>query len=81
MQARGSPLYVVAGVNTVFSLFEVPEPARHLLDELTLWGDETAARTALDRWYAAGAEMPTVCLPPGRPVAELDEMLDALRPR
>ena len=78
---HGRAVEDVLAANPTPRTFEVPEPARHLLDELTLWGDETAARTALDRWYAAGAEMPTVCLPPGRPVAELDEMLDALRPR
>ena len=51
-----------------------------LLDELTVWGDADTARTALDRWYDAGAELPVAVLPPGRPVAELDYMLEALRP-
>ncbi len=57
----------------------VPDAARVLLDELTLWGEAEPARGALDRWYAAGAQLPTVVLPPGRPVEELDEMLTALR--
>jgi alkanesulfonate monooxygenase SsuD/methylene tetrahydromethanopterin reductase-like flavin-dependent oxidoreductase (luciferase family) len=59
---------------------EIPPAAEVLLDELTLRGDARAARTALDRWYDAGAELPVVVLPPGRPVAELDHTLEALRP-
>jgi hypothetical protein len=59
---------------------EVPEQARVLLDEFTLWGDQEAARAGLDRWYAAGADMPSIVLPPGRPVEELDRTLEALRP-
>jgi hypothetical protein len=49
------------------------------LDELTLWGDAVQAAQGLDRWYEAGAQMPTVVLPPGRSVEELDHMLVALR--
>jgi alkanesulfonate monooxygenase SsuD/methylene tetrahydromethanopterin reductase-like flavin-dependent oxidoreductase (luciferase family) len=55
-------------------------PADALLDELTLWGDATAARAGLERHYAAGADMPTITLPPNRSVEELDYMLDALSP-
>jgi hypothetical protein len=58
----------------------IPPAADVLLDELTVRGDARTARTALDRWYDAGAELPVVVLPPGRPVAELDYMLEALRP-
>jgi alkanesulfonate monooxygenase SsuD/methylene tetrahydromethanopterin reductase-like flavin-dependent oxidoreductase (luciferase family) len=60
--------------------FDVPESARGLLDELTLWGDHEQARETLGRWYAAGARMPVLTLPPGRPVEELDHTLEALRP-
>ncbi|PRY51776.1 alkanesulfonate monooxygenase SsuD/methylene tetrahydromethanopterin reductase-like flavin-dependent oxidoreductase (luciferase family) [Geodermatophilus tzadiensis] len=59
----------------------LPERAVPLLDELTVWGDATAARQLLDRWYAAGADMPVVVLPPGRALDELDHVLEALRPR
>ena len=55
-------------------------PTDALLDELTLWGDATAARAGLERYYAAGADMPTITLPPNRSVEELDYMLDALSP-
>ena len=58
--------------------FDVPESARVLLDELTLRGDIEHAAHTLDRWYAAGAQMPTVVLPPGRSTEELDHMLEAL---
>jgi hypothetical protein len=57
----------------------VPESARVLLDELTLWGDAEHAVQGLARWYAAGAQMPTVVLPPGRSVEELDYILEAVR--
>ena len=57
-----------------------PRVGPGLLDELTLWGDAEHAREALDSWYAAGAQMPTLTLPPGRPVEELDYMLETLRP-
>ncbi len=60
--------------------FDVPESARGLLDELTLWGDGEQASEALGRWYAAGAQLPTLVLPPGRPIEELDHMLEAMRP-
>ena len=72
---------VLAANPTPRTTFEVPESARALLDELTLWGDAEQARAALDRWYAAGAEMPTLTLPPGRPVEELDHMLESMQAR
>jgi alkanesulfonate monooxygenase SsuD/methylene tetrahydromethanopterin reductase-like flavin-dependent oxidoreductase (luciferase family) len=58
----------------------VPPAADALIDELVLTGDADAARSALDRWYAAGAELPAIVLPPGRSVAELEHTLHALRP-
>jgi alkanesulfonate monooxygenase SsuD/methylene tetrahydromethanopterin reductase-like flavin-dependent oxidoreductase (luciferase family) len=51
-----------------------------LLDELTLWGDAAAAREGVERYFAAGADMPIVTLPPNRSVEELDQILDALAP-
>lgn len=77
---HGDAVEAVLAANPTARTFEVPESARGLLDDLTLWGDTEHARSALDRWYAAGAEMPTLTLPPGRPVEELDHMLEALRP-
>jgi alkanesulfonate monooxygenase SsuD/methylene tetrahydromethanopterin reductase-like flavin-dependent oxidoreductase (luciferase family) len=69
----------VLAANPTAHTFDVPRSARVLLDELTLWGDAEQARAALERWYAAGAQMPTLTLPPGRPVDELDHMLESLR--
>jgi hypothetical protein len=51
-----------------------------LLDELTVWGDAAEARGAVDRWYAAGADMPIIVLPPGAPLDELDDTLETLSP-
>lgn len=68
----------VLAANPTGRTFDVPESARDLLDELTLWGDAGHATQSLDRWYAAGAQMPTIVLPPGRPVEELDHMLEAM---
>jgi alkanesulfonate monooxygenase SsuD/methylene tetrahydromethanopterin reductase-like flavin-dependent oxidoreductase (luciferase family) len=57
-----------------------PAPAE-LLDELTVHGDPTAARDALERWRAAGGEAPVLALPPERPLDELDHLLTELAPK
>ena len=77
---HGQAVEEVLAANPTPRTFEVPESARGLLDELTLWGDAEHARAALDRWYAAGAQMPTLTLPPGRPIEELDHILESMRP-
>ena len=51
-----------------------------LLDELTIWGDASAAQQTIERCYAAGADMPIVTLPPNQSVDELDHILNALAP-
>ncbi len=58
----------------------VPAAAQVLVDELTISGDAEAAKATLDRWYAAGADMPTLVLPPNRRVEELEHILRTLRP-
>ena len=77
---HGAAVDAVLAANLTQRTFDVPESARVLLDELTLWGDVHHARSALDRWYTEGAEMPALTLPPHREVEELDFMLDSLRP-
>ncbi len=57
-----------------------PRAARALVDELVLSGDQGSARAQLERWYAAGAQLPVVVLPPGRSLPELEAMLHALSP-
>jgi alkanesulfonate monooxygenase SsuD/methylene tetrahydromethanopterin reductase-like flavin-dependent oxidoreductase (luciferase family) len=74
---HGRAVEEVLAANPTARTFEVPESAEVLLDELTLWGDAESARKTLDRWYDAGAEMPALTLPPGRPVEELDHILDS----
>ena len=76
---HGDAVKEVLAANPTGRTFDVPESARVLLDELTLWGDAEQARASLDQWYAAGAQMPALTLPPGRPVEELDHILEAMR--
>ena len=76
----GAAVDAVLAANPTRRGTEVPASAQVLLDELTVWGDADAGRASLDRWYEAGAELPVVVLPPGRPVAELEYALQALRP-
>lgn len=68
----------VLAANPTGRTHDVPASARALLDELTLWGDRDRARASLDQWYDAGAELPTLVLPPGRPVEELEHVLEAM---
>lgn len=53
----------------------VPPAAQVLVDELLL-----TEREGLDPWRAAGADMPVLVLPPGRPVAELEATLRTFAP-
>jgi alkanesulfonate monooxygenase SsuD/methylene tetrahydromethanopterin reductase-like flavin-dependent oxidoreductase (luciferase family) len=76
----GAAVDAVLAANPTRGTSEVPAPARVLLDELTIWGNPDTARVALSRWYAAGADMPVLVLPPNRDRDELDGVLDALRP-
>jgi alkanesulfonate monooxygenase SsuD/methylene tetrahydromethanopterin reductase-like flavin-dependent oxidoreductase (luciferase family) len=77
---HGTAVDEVLAANPTPRTFDVPESARGLFDELTLWGDAGHARAALDRWYAAGAQMPALTLPPNRDVEELDYILESMRP-
>ena len=54
----------------------VPPAARVLVDELLLTQPDD-----LDRWRAAGADLPVLVLPPGRPLDELEATIRAFRPR
>ena len=79
-QGFGEAVDAVVAANGRGRPLAVPPQAQVLVDELTLSGDADAARAGLERWRAAGAEQPVVVLPPGRPVAELEHTLRALRP-
>jgi alkanesulfonate monooxygenase SsuD/methylene tetrahydromethanopterin reductase-like flavin-dependent oxidoreductase (luciferase family) len=76
----GDAVDAVLAANPSRGTTEVPATAEILLDELTAYGDPADARAGLERWYAAGADMPIVTLPPNVPVAELDLALEAFRP-
>jgi alkanesulfonate monooxygenase SsuD/methylene tetrahydromethanopterin reductase-like flavin-dependent oxidoreductase (luciferase family) len=78
---HGAAVDEIIAANPTARTFDVPASATGLLDELTLRGDADAGRAALDRWYSAGAELPALCLPPGRDVETLDFMMESLRPR
>ncbi len=69
--------FVTAVDEVVAGTGHIPDLLR---EELTLCGDAAAARTGIDRWYAAGGQMPTLTLPPNRSIEELDYMLEALAP-
>jgi hypothetical protein len=58
----------------------VPAAAEVLVDELLVHGDAGAGRSAVARWCNAGAQLPVLVLPPGRPLDELVFALEALRP-
>ena len=77
---HGAAVDEVLAANPTPRTFDVPESARGLFDELTLWGDAEHARASLDRWYDAGAQTPALTLPPNRPVEELDYILESMRP-
>jgi alkanesulfonate monooxygenase SsuD/methylene tetrahydromethanopterin reductase-like flavin-dependent oxidoreductase (luciferase family) len=59
---------------------ELPAAAEVLVDELLVHGTAEAGRAAVARWSDAGARLPVLVLPPGRPLDELVSALEALRP-
>lgn len=79
-QGLGDAVSAVFAANPDARTRNVPERAQVLIDELTLCGDPQHANAALDSWYEAGAQMPALVLPPGRDLAELDYMLEVMRP-
>lgn len=79
-QGFGEAVDAVVAANPRGAAPTIPAAAQVLVDELLISGDADAAKAGLDRWYAAGAEMPAIVLPPGRSVEELEHTLRALRP-
>ena len=76
----GAAVDAVLAANPTPRSTHVPSGAQVLLDELIITGDAETGRAGIDSWFDAGAEMPVLVLPPGRPVAELEYALEALRP-
>ncbi|PZS37027.1 MAG: LLM class flavin-dependent oxidoreductase [Pseudonocardiales bacterium] len=58
----------------------LPEAARRLVEELSLCGTPEPAREQLECWYTAGADLPTLALPPGADPEDLHFVLDAMAP-
>jgi alkanesulfonate monooxygenase SsuD/methylene tetrahydromethanopterin reductase-like flavin-dependent oxidoreductase (luciferase family) len=71
-----------AGVDAIVSAAEgEPEPdlpaaAEELAREVTLFGTYDEAAETIAAWEAAGVDDLDLVLPPGRPVEQLDELLD-----
>jgi alkanesulfonate monooxygenase SsuD/methylene tetrahydromethanopterin reductase-like flavin-dependent oxidoreductase (luciferase family) len=76
----GAAVDEVQSANPTLRDPRIPAAAQVLFDELLVYGDAETGRAAIDRWFDAGAELPVIALPPGRPVAELEYALEALRP-
>ena len=57
---------------------DLPSAAEPLAREVTLMGTYDEASAAIAAWSAAGAESISVVLPPGRPEAELAELVDVV---
>jgi alkanesulfonate monooxygenase SsuD/methylene tetrahydromethanopterin reductase-like flavin-dependent oxidoreductase (luciferase family) len=77
----GDAVDAVRAANRDSDTAQVPASAQSLIDDLTITGHPETAAKMLDRWYAAGAEMPVVVLTPNRSRDELDQTLVALRPQ
>jgi alkanesulfonate monooxygenase SsuD/methylene tetrahydromethanopterin reductase-like flavin-dependent oxidoreductase (luciferase family) len=57
---------------------DLPAAAEQLAREVTLTGTYDEARAAIAAWSAAGADTISLVLPPGRPEAELAELVDVV---
>jgi alkanesulfonate monooxygenase SsuD/methylene tetrahydromethanopterin reductase-like flavin-dependent oxidoreductase (luciferase family) len=57
----------------------VPEDAEALLEQLTIYGTKDEVEAKLERWYSAGATMPSLMINPHIDLKEIDFMLSAFR--
>ncbi|WP_324276714.1 LLM class flavin-dependent oxidoreductase [Blastococcus brunescens] len=76
----GGAVDVVLDANRTRGSTEIPSDAQVLIDELVISGSAETGRAGIAGWFDAGAELPVLVLPPGRPVAELEYALEVLRP-
>jgi len=70
----------VLAANTPRFTGAVPEAAEHLLEELTVFGTPVQARARLQRWHAAGADLPILLLRPQQTPEQIAFTLEAFRP-
>jgi alkanesulfonate monooxygenase SsuD/methylene tetrahydromethanopterin reductase-like flavin-dependent oxidoreductase (luciferase family) len=76
----GKEVQSVLAANSPKMLGVVPPDADALLEETIVYGTPDEARRRLDRWYAAGAAMPTLLLPPNMTPEQMSFCLSAFRP-
>jgi alkanesulfonate monooxygenase SsuD/methylene tetrahydromethanopterin reductase-like flavin-dependent oxidoreductase (luciferase family) len=76
----GAEVDAVIEANSPAATYRLPEAAGRLVDELILCGTPDQARRQLDGWYTAGADMPTLVLPPGADPQQLSFVLEAMAP-
>lgn len=79
-QGFGEQVDAVIAANAPRFTGTVPREAETLLEELTVFGTPAEARARLERWYAAGADMPVVFLRPNLSTEEVDSTLRAFAP-
>jgi alkanesulfonate monooxygenase SsuD/methylene tetrahydromethanopterin reductase-like flavin-dependent oxidoreductase (luciferase family) len=65
-----------AAVEAVAGARELPTAAEALAEDVTLMATYDRADEAIGAWFAAGADDVSLVLPPGRPEAELTEILE-----
>jgi alkanesulfonate monooxygenase SsuD/methylene tetrahydromethanopterin reductase-like flavin-dependent oxidoreductase (luciferase family) len=65
-----------AAVEGMAGAHELPAVAEELAEEVTLMATYDRADDAIGAWFAAGADNVSLVLPPGRPEAELSEILE-----
>ena len=76
----GKEVEAVVAANTPKPAGIVPPDAEALLEEVTVFGTPPDARRRLERWYAAGADMPLLLLPPNMTPEQMSLSLGAFRP-
>ena len=76
----GKEVAAVLAANTPKPAGIVPPDAEVLLEEVTVFGTPPEARRRLERWYAAGAAMPLLLLPPNMTPEQMALSLGAFRP-
>jgi alkanesulfonate monooxygenase SsuD/methylene tetrahydromethanopterin reductase-like flavin-dependent oxidoreductase (luciferase family) len=78
-QGFGPEVEAIVGANTPRMRGVVPPEGERLLEQLAIWGTPAEARARLDRWYAAGADMPVLFLRAGLSPKEIEDTLHAFR--
>lgn len=76
----GKEVAAVLAANSPKHTGVVPPDADVLLDELLVYGTPDEARRRLARWYAAGAAMPILLLPPHMTADQIALHLEAFQP-